>query len=131
MDNPVLDKINYHPELFIQYAKEALQSLPEILRDKMMNVSILVQDYPSAYQMKNHENDGLMLGLYEGIPNPGKAFLYNFCLPDKITLFRENILHIAYVRDKDLKELIKEVVYHEIGHHFGFSEEDLEPYKTV
>ncbi|MDD4028906.1 MAG: metallopeptidase family protein [Caldisericia bacterium] len=117
---------------FIIYAQLALQKLPKDLREKMINVSILVQDEPFDYQLKNHSQEqGLILGLYEGIPNPGKAFFYNFCLPDKITLFRHNILKIAAWKKKDLRELIAEVVYHEIGHHFGFNEDDLESFKTV
>jgi predicted Zn-dependent protease with MMP-like domain len=118
-------------EVFIKYAQEALNQLPKLLRDKMMNVSILVQDEPMAYQMENRNSTDVLLGLYEGIPNPFKAHNYNFCLPDKITLFKNNILFISNSRKQNLQSLIKEVVYHEIGHHFGFNEEDLEPFKTV
>jgi predicted Zn-dependent protease with MMP-like domain len=118
-------------DVFILYAQLALKKLPKELRDQMINVSILIQDEPSEYQLHNHSQHSLILGLYEGIPNPGKAFLYNFCLPDKITLFRNNIMKIATWKNKNLRELIAEVVYHEIGHHFGFTEEDLDPYKTV
>jgi predicted Zn-dependent protease with MMP-like domain len=123
---------NQTEDPFIVYAQLAIKKLPKDLRDKMVNVSILVQDEPDAYQQKNHDAEhGLILGLYEGIPNPGKAFFYNFCLPDKITLFRNNILKIAAWKQKNLSDLIAEVVYHEIGHHFGFNEEDLESFKTV
>lgn len=108
---------------FRDYVDEAISSLPIEFKEELKNVAIFVKDYP---QKDFTTKDSLLLGLYEGIPNPKKGSLgYSFALPDKITLFSENIKKVAAVRNIKLNEVIKEVLYHEIAHHFGFSEEEL------
>ncbi|HOJ16347.1 MAG TPA: metallopeptidase family protein [Caldisericia bacterium] len=110
-------------ESFRDYVEEAISLLPIKFKEKLKNVAIFVKDYP---EKEFSAKDGLLLGLYEGIPNPLKGSLgYSFALPDKITLFSENIKKIAAVRNIKMSEIIKEVLYHEIAHHFGFTEEEL------
>jgi len=109
-------------ENFYEFVKEAISSLPYEFKKELKNVAIFVKDYPE----KGTSNGNILLGLYEGVPNPFKGSLgYSFILPDKITLFVGNIKKIARVRNVKMSEIIREVLYHEIGHHLGFSEEDL------
>lgn len=107
---------------FQEYVEEAISSLPPKFKKELKNVAIFVKDYPE----KEVPYGSLLLGLYEGVPNPFKESIgYSFTLPDKITLFAENIKLVAKARNIKINEIIREVLYHEIAHHFGFSEEDL------
>jgi len=99
---------------FEELVKEAVLSLPLKIRKKMENISIVVEDTPQ----KN------LLGLYEGVPKNtwGRNFVSR--LPDKITIFKESIENFAR-SEKETKELIRKVVWHEIAHHFGYDEEGI------
>jgi len=106
---------------FYKFLEEAISMLPEVFKDHLKNVAIFVKDYPDK-----KVSDGLLLGLYEGVPNTFKNSLgYSFLLPDKISLFRKNIEKMALIKNIAISKVIREVLYHEIGHHLGFSEEDL------
>ncbi|MDP2864384.1 MAG: metallopeptidase family protein [bacterium] len=108
---------------FEKLVSKALLILPKKIRQKMENVAICVEKRPSEEQLRKTglRHSGLLLGLYEGIPQTfwGKGFGGN--LPDKITIFQESIENFA-IRPEEIKELIKNVVWHEVAHHFGFSE---------
>ncbi|XOB41690.1 MAG: metallopeptidase family protein [Candidatus Nealsonbacteria bacterium] len=108
---------------FEKLVSKALLILPKKIRQKMENIAICVEKRPSEEQLRKTglRHGGFLLGLYEGIPQTvwGKGFGGN--LPDKITIFQESIENFA-TRPKEIKELIKNVVWHEIAHHFGFSE---------
>lgn len=112
---------------FEQAIREALELFPQVLREKMENVEIILEDWPQASIRKEM---GLasrydLLGLYQGVPRPARNSHYSAVLPDMITLYRGPIEDIS--RDKDeLRRQIREVLYHEIGHFYGYSEEELE-----
>lgn len=97
---------------FEKLVKQAIKALPSHIREKMENVAIVIERKPSS--------SGL-LGLYQGVPNTtwGKGF--GQILPDKITIYQEPIEKLA-TKPKEIKEIVKFVVWHEIAHHFGFSE---------
>jgi len=108
---------------FEKLVRQALIILPKRIRRKMENIAICVEKRPSAEQLRKIglKHDRFLLGLYEGIPQIvwGKGFGGN--LPDKITIFQESIESFAAGPEK-VKELVKNVVWHEVAHHFGFSE---------
>ncbi len=97
--------------------------LPEKIRQKMDNVAIVIEDRPSQENLRKVgiRYGNILLGLYEGVPQTkwGKGF--GMMLPDKITIFQESIEKFAKTSE-EIKELIKNTVWHEIAHHFGFSE---------
>ena len=104
---------------FEKLVKEALMVLPKNIRDKMDNVAIVVEKRPSSSE----------LGLYQGVPKTSWGRGFGQILPDKITIFQESIERYASsetelrsTRDSVIKELIKNVIWHEVAHHFGFSE---------
>ncbi|MGB9720440.1 MAG: metallopeptidase family protein [bacterium] len=101
-------------EEFERTVKESLKKLPKILRDKLENVEVVVEDAPISQK-------GL-LGLYQGVPLKKRGFWYGNVLPDKITLFKVNIEYLTN-NEEETKNLIYEVLLHEIGHYFGFDEE--------
>jgi len=62
----------------------------------------------------------LIFGLYEGVPQT-KRWHYGQVLPDKITIFKKPIERIAR-SENEIKEIVKNTVWHEIAHHFGLDE---------
>lgn len=121
-------------EEFERITKEAIASIPKKFLSRLENVEIVIEDYPSWYQInklfgsrkkiKSYKNTKFsILGLYEGIPQT-KRYHYGGVLPDKITIFKKAIEKKA-VSLQDLKEIIRNTVWHEIAHHFGMSEEEV------
>ena len=67
-----------------------------------------------------------LTGLYEGVPLGEKSVSASGALPDRIRLFREPILDEWIARgDETLEHLVAHVLVHEVGHHFGLSDEDM------
>lgn len=97
---------------FEKLVEESLLILPENIRKKIDNVAIVIEKRPSQKYL---------IGLYEGIPKTtwGKGF--GMQLPDKITIFQEPIEKLARSKE-ELKEIVKNTVWHEIAHYFGFNE---------
>jgi len=93
----------------------ALDSLPEELGDMMRNVAVLVEH--------GHGPRGL-LGLYEGIPLTSRTTGYAGVLPDRITIYQQAICAISD-SEADVVEQVRRTVIHEVGHHFGISDERL------
>lgn len=113
---------------FLASVEEAVEKLPEkfagAVRSK--NVAILVEDVPSEEILLEEEPpfDPSILGLYRGIPLPERSS-DSQRMPDTIHLFRHNLERAA----EDRETLIQEIaitVYHELGHFFGFDEDELE-----
>jgi predicted Zn-dependent protease with MMP-like domain len=111
---------------FQKLVKKAVSGLPENIRQKMDNVAICVEKRPSPEQLRKlgTRNSGILLGLYEGIPQTkwGKGF--GMRLPDKITIFQESIERLAKTPEA-IKKVVKNTVWHEIAHHFGFDEKGI------
>ncbi|MDD4062369.1 MAG: metallopeptidase family protein [Candidatus Pacebacteria bacterium] len=108
-------------EGFKQLVEEGIKDIPERILKNMGNVEICIEEEPNSFQVKRLKERGNVLGLYEGVPKNIRCS-YCFILPDKITIFRKPIERMA--KDKeDLKRIVKDTVWHEIAHHFGFSEE--------
>lgn len=104
----------------------AINELPLEFQDRLENVDIVVEDYPSSMQLDSNKVGERMhlLGLYEGVPQSMRGWHYGMVVPDKITIFRKPIEAIAHT-DKEIELEIQRVVRHEIAHHFGSSEETL------
>ena len=113
---------------FDSLVESAIKELPKEFRKKLSNVDIFVEDYPSPEQLYklNMRKGHTLLGLYEGIPQTkrGSGYGVGGTMPDKITLFKQAIFSVSE-NETDLIEQIRETLFHEIGHHFGMSEEEL------
>ena len=107
--------------------REAIEELPPKIKEAMENVVFIVER--EARRKKASEIgirvDETLLGLYEGVPKTGRGINYSGVLPDKITIFQKPMEELAGGNEKKLKELVYEVVWHEIGHHLGFDEPEL------
>lgn len=114
-------------EEFEKMVRNAQAGLPQRVAEKLENVALCVEYKPSREQQKatGTRRDDLLLGLYEGISEIewGKGFGGN--LPDKITIFQESIEQLAQTK-KEVREIVRDTVRHEIAHHFGFTEEELQ-----
>jgi predicted Zn-dependent protease with MMP-like domain len=105
------------PADFELLVSDALDELPEDIRDLMTNVAITVEDEPPPGQP--------LLGLYEGIPWGKRGPYYAGALPDKITIYRLPLERISGGDPERLRAEVRRVVYHEIAHHFGISDQRL------
>ena len=106
-------------EDFEKETAAAIKSLPVFFRERLDNVAVLVRLRPTAAQARRFGR-GLM-GLYEGVPQPDRGQAYSGAMPDKITLFKANIESAG----GDLGKEIRDVLLHEVAHHFGISDEEL------
>ena len=108
---------------FRELVEEALDGLPEEYAKKLNNVGVIVEDWPTPQQRMKLRLPpwALLFGLYEGIPQTRRGGNYTMVLPDKITIFKYPMLSIAR-SFSDLKEIVKNTVWHEIAHHFGMDE---------
>jgi predicted Zn-dependent protease with MMP-like domain len=96
---------------------DALDSLPDELREAISNVEIVVVDEPPDGQP--------LLGLYQGVPLSRRTTTYSGVLPDRISIFSGPITRLAGGDADRLRREIKHVVLHEMAHHFGISDERL------
>lgn len=109
-------------EEFDRLITKAMDELPQKYIEGLDNVAIVYADEPTDEQKVKMklDNHHLLLGLYEGIPLTQRGSGYTFVLPDKITLFKNQIL--ATVRDEaELFERIKRTLWHEIAHYYGLN----------
>lgn len=118
-----MDPNNRHE--FERLVVEAVDELPSEFLSKLENISVTIQDLATPQQLeKVKQSQPLNLfGLYEGIPIPYRRN-YAGVLPDKITIFRLPIL-LRFQTPEAIRRKIKSVVLHELGHHFGLSDERL------
>lgn len=113
-------------EKFEWLVARAVDSLPDEFRTKLENIDVVVEDWPTEYQLAQVglEEDETLLGLYEGVPLTMRSSLYGL-VPDKITIFRMPIQAKCRYVDQITAE-IERVVRHEIAHHFGIGDGRLE-----
>ena len=108
-------------------AEHALGTIPEELKSHLGRVMIRVEEFPDE---DTEEAMGLdspfdILGLYSGVALPHKSI--NDPRPDldMVFLYRRPILDYWCETGEDLVRVVRHVLIHEIGHHFGFSDEDM------
>lgn len=113
---------------FIDVAEATWDNLPEEFRVAVGNLVTQVQDFADSETLGmmgiDHPMD--LLGLYHGIGLPFKSVLQTGDGPDMIFLYRMPILRYAQQTGNDVEAVIRHVYIHEIGHHFGFSDDDME-----
>ena len=115
-----------------QVAKEALNDLPDIFRAQAEEVEIRIENYADKETLKslNMEDKYDLLGLYRGTPLPVKPVFQGVDKGDCILLYRCPLIRYAHENRDDIQTLIKHVVIHELGYHFGYNRHDLNWYKN-
>lgn len=113
-------------EEFEKLVNEGISSIPEKFLKRLENVDIVIEERPTNDQLKkvNIQNPFCLFGLYEGIPKTKRGSSYGMVLPDKITIFKEAIERSAR-NEEEIKEIVKNTVWHEIAHHFGMNEKEV------
>lgn len=111
---------------FDRAVQAALDSVPDEFRPYLENVVIEVRGRPDAAFMRAHDVPDDLLGIYVGVPLEDKGpELAPTPLPDRIVIFRDNLCEMCESVDELIDE-IRITVLHEIGHHFGLDEDQLE-----
>ena len=105
---------------------EALESLPPAIAEAIENVAVVVAPETTYHhRLASGTRVGTLLGLYEGVPLTKRGSGYSLVPPDVITLFQGPICRRARNRD-EIRQLVRDTVIHEIAHHFGIDEAELE-----
>jgi predicted Zn-dependent protease with MMP-like domain len=113
-------------EEFERLVLRAVESLPVEFQRNLENVDVVVEDWPTALQMRQArtKSPGQLLGLYQGVPQTRRGRGYGLVLPDKISIFQKPVE--AQCRfGSEVEAKIAEVVRHEIAHHFGLDDQAL------
>jgi predicted Zn-dependent protease with MMP-like domain len=112
---------------FAELVESALDELPEPFASHLDEIAIEIRDRPSTQQRREAdlEDDDLLLGLYQGHPTTERSVLQDRVLPDVIYIFQRE-MELAVDGEQELIGEVRKTVLHEIGHHFGMSEEDLD-----
>jgi predicted Zn-dependent protease with MMP-like domain len=108
-------------------ARAALDALPDRFRAQCADVVVKVEEFATSEQLEAvglHDRWELS-GLYEGRPLSERSVWDTGEMPAIVTLFRQPLLDEWRTTDVRLDELVTHVVIHEIGHHFGFSDETM------
>jgi len=108
-------------------ARRALDALPEPFSDHLRDVVLLVEDFADyeTLDAMGIEEPFDLTGIYEGIPITERSVDQSGSLPDRIRLFRRPILDEWAAGEDTLEHLVGHVLVHEVGHHFGLSDEDM------
>ncbi|MBB4954781.1 putative Zn-dependent protease with MMP-like domain [Agrobacterium vitis] len=113
---------------FESLAIEAFGTLPQEFRDLTGNLIIEVADFPTddVFEDMALETPFDLLGLFEGQGISERFTMDTGDLPNKIILYRRPILDYWAENDETLGDIVTHVLIHEIGHHFGLSDDDME-----
>ena len=109
-------------------AQEAYAKLPNEFRAMCQDLVIRVEDFPTdeVLESMHLESEFDLLGLFQGIGLPFQSELAPAHMPNMIWLYRRPILDYWAEHEDSLTAIVTHVLVHEIGHHFGFSDEDME-----
>ena len=109
-------------------AEAAYQRLPRRFRDMCGNLVVRVEDFPTEEVMAEMEceTEFDLLGLFQGVGLAQAGESPAFALPNMIFLYRRPILDYWAEHDETLGKIVSHVLIHEIGHHFGLSDADME-----
>lgn len=110
---------------FDHAVRDALASVPEEFAPYLENVSIEVRQAPDAAFCRKYDVPDDLLGFFDGVPLTEEVVDAIPHAPNRIYIFRGNLLEMCETRE-ELVDEIRITVLHEIGHHFGLDEERLE-----
>jgi predicted Zn-dependent protease with MMP-like domain len=116
------------PEEFWELVDQAVADLPQMFRQKLENISIAVEDYPSDEvlgSLRPRPPRNGLLGVYIGVPYTARpGFPVTGMMPDRIELYQRNIEGVCRTRE-EVVEQVRQTIIHEIGHYFGLDERTL------
>ncbi len=120
-------------DVFDELLQEVMDESPPQIRAFLDEIPVTVDDRPSQGLLRrlNVRSGRYLCGLYTGIPLNHRSVTHSGVLSDAVHLFREGIVHTTISTDGGLtedalKRQIRITLWHELGHHVGLTEEDLE-----
>src|SRR5437667_2731820 len=116
-----------------QMARTALATIPEALRRHAADVVIRVEEFPDEEVEEEMELETPfdLLGLYRGVALTQKSVTMPSPHTDMVFLYRRPLLDYWCETGEELADIVRHVLIHEIGHHFGFSDDDMERIETA
>lgn len=113
-------------EKFEKLVEEALADLPRKFKKYLQNIAVIVEENPSKETRTRTGTppSSSLLGLYHGVPFKHRGPYYGNISPDVIVLYQRPIENLCFT-EEEIKEKVKDVLLHEIGHYFGLSEKEL------
>jgi predicted Zn-dependent protease with MMP-like domain len=110
---------------FGELVQQALDEVPPDLERYLEEITIEIRDLPAREELRGVGGNGILLGLYRGRPRTQRSVEEEMVLPDVILIFQKNIEAVC-ASEMELVHQVRTTVLHEIGHHFGMSEKDLD-----
>ena len=121
--------IIHHPDAATldHLAHRAVRNLPRIFRDHLGDVVFRVQEFADNDMLHavGLTDPWTLLGLYHGRPFGQKSIWSTGDMPSIISLFRRPLLAECHRRGVTLDDMVTHVIVHEVGHHFGLSDDDM------
>jgi predicted Zn-dependent protease with MMP-like domain len=110
-----------------ELARQAFAALPELFKRRLGALVLRVEDFPDPETQRALRlgSPFALLGLYRGVALPHKSVSDPYPHIDMIFLYRRPILAYCRAAGEDLARVVRHVLIHEIGHHFGFSDRDM------
>ena len=108
-------------------ARATLDRLPSPFADSLGDVVLMIEEVASADTARRLGLDHplQLSGLYEGVPLNLRSVQMSGTLPERITLYRRPIIAEWQSSGFGLEQLVSHIVIHEVGHHFGFSDDEI------
>ena len=108
-------------------ARRTLKALPEPFAQSLSDVVLLIEEFADDETLEAMEIEDPfdLTGIYEGVPLTERSVEQSGTLPERIRLFRRPILDEWAGSDDTLEHLVAHVLIHEVGHHFGLSDDDM------
>lgn len=109
-------------------AERAIRSIPPALRAAAGNVAVQVMDFPDDETEREMELESPfdLLGLYVGVALTERSVSHPRAEPDMVYLYRRPLLDYWCETGQPLAAVVRHVLIHEIGHHFGYSDEEMD-----
>lgn len=116
-------------EVFEALVETVIEGLPDDFAQQLEegNVGVMCQEQPDREELEatGMLGKGTLLGLYHGVPPTRRGLGYSLVLPDNITIYQAPIEQYAKQTGRQVADAVREVVLHEIAHHFGLPDERL------
>ncbi len=115
------------PEEFRMLVDQALDEVPEAFLPYLDGLAIDIEPMPDRPTLRSvgMPNPRALLGLYHGTPLTERSVEHPVRYPDRIVIYQDNIQRLCRTRRQIVRQ-VRTTVLHEIGHHFGLDEDDLE-----
>ncbi len=108
-------------------ARATLERLPSPFRESLHDIVLLVEPVTDAEMARGLglKHPMQLSGLYQGVPLHQRSVSQSGMLPERITLYSRPILAEWRSTRFSLEQIVSHIVIHEVGHHFGFSDDDM------